>query len=150
MSAHELVDIGPVRLLQYRPAWSLHATLRALKVQYTTENVPESSALGKKLPILIHGSHVLPEKEVWNYIREIHPESKLISNSLDDGDAFLWRDFIELNLVTTFTLLKKVNGEAVDEERKARSRNIGLRILNALGRNAVKQTVLDNFVSSQR
>jgi len=41
----------PFRLLQFRPAWELHACLRFNNVIYETENTRFSYALGKPLPL---------------------------------------------------------------------------------------------------
>ena len=41
----------PFRLLQFRPAWDLHACLRFNDINYETENIFFSYALGKPLPL---------------------------------------------------------------------------------------------------
>ena len=53
---------GPFRLLQFTPAWTLHALLRLRNVAYVAENTASDHSLGTTVPLVVDACAVLPER----------------------------------------------------------------------------------------
>lgn len=75
-----------LRLLQFQPAWTIHALLRFRKIQYTCENIGYMHALGRNLPVLIDGNYILTEKIALDYIHG-NRNVELLNNKIGSEDS---------------------------------------------------------------
>ena len=57
----------PVRLVEFRPAWALHALLRFRGITYLNENLPIPVSMGQNLPLVVDGQHLLGEGEALEH-----------------------------------------------------------------------------------
>jgi hypothetical protein len=104
-----------IRIIQFQPAWSLHALLRFHNLPYTCENSIQPISLGNQLPCLLDGKYLLPNDialEHLQYGRIIRndksciPQDKKINNTND----VIMGNYIENSIVKNFNHLKKSSG----------------------------------------
>jgi hypothetical protein len=58
----------PVRLVEFRPAWTIHALLRFKGITYLNENLPIPVSMSETLPVLVDGHHVISEQCLMSHI----------------------------------------------------------------------------------
>lgn len=96
-----------MRLIQQSPAWSLHAYLRFLNIEYATENALTDRALGFKLPLIVDGINIQSFQWAANYyITEISADTLLA-------------EFLERSLTQTHKKFKELAGTKIKEQWKA-------------------------------
>ena len=99
-----------MRLIQQTPAWALHAYLRFLGLDYTTENTVTFNALGLRLPIIVDTVHAKTEVLAMNYL------SRRFGNVTTEmsSDA-VFAAYLRQSLIVTYQQIKRING---DEHRE--------------------------------
>lgn len=112
-----------IRLWQFKPAWTLHAILRALNLPYVCENVPSPIGQGHKLPILIVGQHIVSQDQAWKFLKDtFYPRSNEVS--LDRARAEqVMSSYIATNLDRT---LEKIEFIAQSNSNISSTRNLNL------------------------
>jgi hypothetical protein len=56
------------RLVEFRPAWKLHALLRFRGITYLNENLPIPISMGQTLPAMVDGQYVMCEEDVLKHL----------------------------------------------------------------------------------
>ena len=82
-----------IRLLQFKPAWSLHCLLRFKNLPYLAENTGAPCSLGLPGPLLIDGNFVFTNRLALEHLSEDRKSRKATdehgSNSLDSDSVNL-------------------------------------------------------------
>ena len=74
-----------LRLVEFRPAWSVHCLLRFLGVTYLNENLPIPVSMGETLPVLVDGHHVISGESVMEHLAgDLGSEEKEMIDWLDE------------------------------------------------------------------
>jgi len=64
----------PLRLLEFRPCWELHALLRINRIQYRADGLELPFSMDRPLPLLVHGNHVYASRScVFEYVAGYKP-----------------------------------------------------------------------------
>lgn len=83
-SANGAGAVFPVRLVEFRPAWALHALLRFHGITYLNENLPIPVSMGQTLPLVVDGQHVMGEIDALAHYgqgdEQMQGESKEVSD----------------------------------------------------------------------
>jgi hypothetical protein len=56
-----------VRLVEFKPAWALHALLRFRGITYLNENLPIPASMGQTLPLVVDGQYIMGESDAMAY-----------------------------------------------------------------------------------
>lgn len=94
-------------VIQQLPAWSIHAYLRFLGINYLSENTLNYYALGEALPILIDGTIIknnINDNALY-YLNSLYSCQNNIEMSTDK----VFSIYIQQSLIKTLTLLKDKN-----------------------------------------
>lgn len=92
-----------MRLIQQSPAWSLHAYIRFLGIEYTTENTLAFKALGLQLPLLVDNVNAKTELLAMHYL------SKCYGNVPSEiSPEVLFSAYLRQSLVTPLQQLKQI------------------------------------------
>lgn len=108
-----------MRLIQQTPAWSLHAYIRILGVEYATENSVAFKALGLQLPIVVDKNIAKTEALALNYL------AKRFGNvTTEMSTEAVFSAYLRQSLVVPFAQLKRLC--KTEEEELFRSLPVGL------------------------
>lgn len=106
-----------IRLLQFKPAWSVHCLLRFKNLPYLSENTGSSCSLGLPAPLLIDGNFVFTNRLALEHLSEDRKsrisDDEHGSNSLDNDSVYmqffdanrLMSDHIEVALLLVYQQL---------------------------------------------
>jgi hypothetical protein len=89
----------PIRLIEFRPAWALHALLRFRGISYVNECLPIPYSLGLQLPVIIDGNHALNGLYALEHISALSVISRT-GNDVDINTASNSMDMKEDMLVS--------------------------------------------------
>ena len=93
-----------MRLIQQTPAWSMHAYIRILGLEYSTENTMAFKALGLQLPIVVDEVQTKTEMLAMNYL------SKRYGNiSTDMSMETVFAAYLRQSLMLPFQQLKRIH-----------------------------------------
>ena len=110
-----------MRLIQQNPAWTLHAYLRFLELDYTTENCVGYNALGVQLPLIVDKVYTKSEDLALNYLTKTY-----------GGDMFelsantMFSAFLKQSLVIPLDQIKRING--TENKNMFRAMPLGLNV----------------------
>lgn len=104
-----------IRIIQFQPAWSLHALLRFHNLPYTCENSIQPISLGNQLPCLLDGKYLLPNNialEHLQYGRIIRNDKSFILQDIKkkNSNDVIMGNYIQNSIVKNFHYLKKSSG----------------------------------------
>ena len=106
-----------IRLLQFKPAWSLHCLLRFRNLPYLSENTGAKCSLGLHVPLLIDGNFLFANRLAIEHLSEDRKSritnSAYGSNSVDNDSVHeqflnanrLMSDHIEVALIMVYDQL---------------------------------------------
>lgn len=101
--------VSDIRLIQYRPAWALHAFLRFLDLPYTCQNILHNAPLGFLTPpSLITGQHSFSQPLAFEYLHH-----KVVGKEIE-YESKMWTTYIEANIVSVFNELM-IRGDGNNE-----------------------------------
>ncbi len=106
-----------MRLIQQKPAFSLHAFLRFSDLKYTSEYIPASTSLGRQLPLIVKETLVSSEDEIF-----ASTEDDKRSNAYS-CDAVL-SSALKKNVVDVLHQMARKNGD--DKENIFKATPLGL------------------------
>ena len=107
-----------MRLLQQCPSWSVHAYLRFLGINYTTENIITMQALGYHIPVLvdINKSIVIGnnEEEILYYLAATYSCHQDVEMSTDK----VFATYLKFSLQDKLKYIYKSTGKYIDMIKK--------------------------------
>lgn len=83
MAEHDVIPPPsvPLRLIEFRVCWELHAMLRINKIPYTVESSELPFAMDRPLPLLVHGEHVYSSRnQVLEHVALYKPSASQSSD----------------------------------------------------------------------
>ena len=73
----------PLKLLEFRPNWDLHALLRVHRIPYRVESLSLHFSMGRPLPLLVHGDLVMSTRaQVFEYLAALKPKATQSTSTL--------------------------------------------------------------------
>jgi hypothetical protein len=117
------MDEEPIKVIQHRPSWSLHAYLRFNDIPYYTENSLVENSLNMRLPIIVSNNQIFNER---NFIENIHDKIKNNWTASDLKVDFIYANHLNTTVVSTLNQFIRLNGD--EQSRTVSSLPIGLNL----------------------
>ena len=109
-----------MRLIQQRPAWSLHIYMRFIGMEYISENSPSKSALGRMLPIIVDDTSIKHEREALEMLQLIKNSSLALSQTSrhDVLVDTIVSNYLRSTILATYSQLIRLYGKQKDNYKK--------------------------------
>lgn len=120
-----------MRLIQQAPAWQVHALLRILDIEYTSEFAPSSSALGMPLPVLVHDLTVVSTESdivryLWALFAAIVKQKSIETGSIDQEE--IAAAFVQKRLIEPLGSYKLLRG--VEQKLQFKTLPLGMNVVS--------------------
>eukprot|EP00600_Ochromonadales_sp_CCMP1393_P007393 CAMPEP_0174959750 /NCGR_PEP_ID=MMETSP0004_2-20121128/3347_1 /TAXON_ID=420556 /ORGANISM="Ochromonas sp., Strain CCMP1393" /LENGTH=521 /DNA_ID=CAMNT_0016208097 /DNA_START=24 /DNA_END=1586 /DNA_ORIENTATION=- len=103
-----------LRILEQTPAWTLHAYLRILGLNYNTERLLSFTALGQRLPLLVDGFEAKSEEVALRYLL-----LRYGNTSAEMSTEAVFSCYLKQSLVAPYAQIKRVVGAQKDDCRRS-------------------------------